>query len=65
MDLELEIKRIIEEMIEQFNRPDLFQNPLVAFSDAGDVRYQELKTWFGLVVSVSVCARWRISSSIK
>ncbi len=45
--METEIKRIIEEMIEHFNRSDLFRDPLVAFSDASDVRYQELKTLIG------------------
>lgn len=47
MSLELEIKKIIEEKVEQLNRPDLFRTPLVAFSSADDIRYTELKTLIG------------------
>lgn len=47
MNLEMDIKKIVEDMVEKLNRPDLFRAPLVAFSDANDVRYLELKELIG------------------
>lgn len=47
MCLELEIKKIIENKVAELNRPDLFRNPLVAFSAADDSRFTELKELIG------------------
>ena len=47
MCLELEIKNIIEEKVKELGRDDLFRAPLVAFSDASDERYMELKKLIG------------------
>ena len=47
MPLELEIQRIIEEKIAELKRPDLFRVPLVAFSDARNSRYEDLKQQIG------------------
>lgn len=47
MSLELEIKNIIEEKVKKLGRDDLFRAPLVAFSDANDERYMELKELIG------------------
>lgn len=47
MKLEMEIQKIIENMVENIHRPDLFRMPLVAFSNANDERYLELKELIG------------------
>lgn len=45
--IELQLFRILQEQVEMLRRPDLFRSPLIAFSSAGDARYQELKTMVG------------------
>lgn len=47
MSLELEIKKIIEEKVKELGRDDLFRTPLVAFSDADNKQYVELKKLIG------------------
>lgn len=47
MSLETEIQRIIEEKIAELDRPDLFRMPLVAFSDARNSQYENLKQHIG------------------
>lgn len=41
------ITEIIINAVEELKRPDLFRKPIVAFSDADDPRYEELKTLIG------------------
>lgn len=47
MTLEDELTGIIEKAVEDLHRGDLFRIPLVAFSDAEDTRYAELKQIVG------------------
>ena len=47
MQLGLSVTELIEEAVVQLGRPDLFRMPLVAFSDAYDARYEDLKTIVG------------------
>lgn len=47
MRLEDQIKDTVTRTVEAAGRPDLFRAPLVAFSDASDERYIELKTMVG------------------
>lgn len=47
MNLELEIRKIIEDKVEELGRTDLFRVPLVAFSSADDERFKELKHLIG------------------
>jgi len=45
--LEDHIKKVISESLSLVNRPDLFRQPLVAFSSAKNKKYDELKTLIG------------------
>lgn len=45
--IEKEIERIIEEQLNILNRPDLYRQALVSFSDANDERYYKLKEIIG------------------
>ena len=47
MRLEEQVVGIIEQAIEELGRSDLYRKPLVAFSDARDPRYEELKDIVG------------------
>ena len=47
MIIELEIERIVIDMVEALKRPDLFRKPFVSFSAADDEKYIELKTLIG------------------
>ena len=46
-ELETEIEGIIAQQLTALNRPDLFRQPLVAFSSADDARYASLKKIIG------------------
>lgn len=45
--LEVTVKEMIQNQVKQLNRPDLFREPLTAFSSAEDQRYSELKELIG------------------
>lgn len=47
MQLEQSVAKLIEEATVELGRPDWFRMPLVAFSDAHDERYEELKIIVG------------------
>lgn len=47
MELSESILTIIREQVAQANRPDLFRQPICAFSAADDPRYHQLKTTVG------------------
>lgn len=47
MQLEQGVAKLIEEAIVKLDRSDLFRMPLVAFSDAHDKRYEDLKAIVG------------------
>jgi epoxyqueuosine reductase QueG len=46
-NIEMEIKQIISDSLNELNRPDLFRQPIVAFSSASDERYWQLKDIIG------------------
>lgn len=45
--LKKNVERIISEKVNALNRPDLFRQPLFAYSDAKNPKYKELKTIVG------------------
>lgn len=45
--IESEIESIVIDTVEELNRPDLFRRPFVAYSEADDERYTELKALIG------------------
>ena len=47
MTLEERIRELVNETVKAAGRPDLFREPLCAFSAAGDARYEDLKTLVG------------------
>lgn len=46
-DVEARVISTIEQAVRNLNRPDLFREPLVAFSDAHDNRYEQLTEIIG------------------
>lgn len=47
MSIEQDITAIVEDAVRDLGRPDLYRQPLVAFSSANDPRYDDLKTIVG------------------